>query len=103
MVSSLPVGKGFKAPPVVFNMSTDTMPLIVDVHIIVIRVESRCHCLQKDCDSLSSSAEGHPQALLGQPVDSISRSHLPPLSSFGHNFRRVCPEGLLHSSGLVLS
>lgn len=50
------MGKGFKVPPVVFNVSTDTMPLILDVHITVIHLVSRRHCLRKDCGSLSSRA-----------------------------------------------
>nr|KAF6314770.1 hypothetical protein mMyoMyo1_008566 [Myotis myotis] len=37
------------------------MPLILDVHITVIHLVSRRHCLRKDCGSLSSWA---------QPVDS---------------------------------
>lgn len=41
----------------VFNVSTDTMPLILDVHITVIRLLSRRHCLRKDCGSLSSWAQ----------------------------------------------
>ena len=36
--SPVPVGQGFKAPPVVFNISTYAMPLILDTHIAIIHL-----------------------------------------------------------------
>lgn len=97
LVWSTPSGKGLQAPPVVFNVSADTMPLILDAHITVIHLVSRRHCPRKDCGSLPSSAEGHPQALLGPACWFWSRSHLPSVSSPG---QRVFQKGFLLSSGL---
>lgn len=36
--SPVPMGKGLKAPPVVFNIRTDAMPFILDPQITIIHL-----------------------------------------------------------------